>query len=279
MESNWLEINRQFWDAATPYHVSSDFYAQDEFLKGKSSMNEIELHSLGDVRGKKILHLQCHFGQDSLSLQRMGALVTGVDFSVVAIRQATDTARALALDTTFIQSDVYSLPDILNDSFDIVFASYGVLGWLPDIKRWADVIDHFLKPGGKLVLVEFHPALWMLDSEFRQIGYDYFNTAPITETVAGTYADRSAPMKKETISWNHSLSEVMTALLKNKLRITSFQEYDHSPYACFPNMAAEAPGQYRFLHVTNQIPMLYALVAEKEGLSAALYYFVFLFFF
>ena len=157
---NYLEINRKSWNAKVEPHLKSDFYFVDEFLNGKTSLNSIELEILGDVSGKEILHLQCHFGQDSISLSRMGAKVTGIDLSDKAIEAAQDLAQKCGTDTSFLVSDVYELPKILDKKFDIVYTSYGTIGWLPDLEKWAEVISHFLKPGGKFVFVEFHPFVW-----------------------------------------------------------------------------------------------------------------------
>jgi 2-polyprenyl-3-methyl-5-hydroxy-6-metoxy-1,4-benzoquinol methylase len=187
---NYLEMNRAGWNAKTPVHVNSAFYDMPGFLAGNTSLKDLELGLLGDVKGKRVLHLQCHFGQDSLSLARMGAHVTGVDFSDVAIEKATSLAAELQLDATFIHSDVYSLKEHLSGSFDIVFTSYGTIGWLPDLKLWADIVQYFLKPGGQFVMVDFHPVVWMFDERFQSVTYSYFNTGPIVERSEGTYADR-----------------------------------------------------------------------------------------
>lgn len=263
-QESYLEVNRKFWDEATPYHLISDFYSQKKFYKSRQSLHDIELDLLGDVSGKDILHLQCHFGQDTLSLQQMGARVTGVDFSSVALEAATHAAKELKLKPRFICSDVYSLKEKLSGQFDIVFTSYGVLGWLPDMERWAEIVSHFLKPGGMLVLVEFHPFIWMLDSEFRSIGYDYFNTKPIAETLPGTYAAPAAPLSNATVSWNHGLTEVISPLLASGLRLTAFREFDYSPYDCLPGLEQYEPGKFRFTHIKHRIPMVYALSALRE---------------
>src|SRR6187551_1118010 len=162
---NYLDINKASWNQRTAVHVASDFYGVDAFVKGKSSLQQIELGLLGDVAGKSILHLQCHFGQDTLSLARLGAKVTGVDLSDVAITEARKLARELGLSTDFICCNVYDLPQQLEQQFDVVFTSYGAIGWLPDLDRWAQIVRRFLKPGGRLVLVEFHPFVWMFDDQ------------------------------------------------------------------------------------------------------------------
>ncbi len=263
-DSGYIEKNRNSWNNKVDYHLSSEFYDVDGFLKGKNSLNDIELGLLGDINGKSILHLQCHFGQDSISLARMGAAVTGVDLSDKAINKAITLAEQTKIDTTFICCDLYDLPDHLNKKFDIVFTSYGTIGWLPDIDKWAALIAMYLKPGGKFVFADFHPVVWMFDYDFKTVAYNYFNSGPIIETDTGTYADRTAPISNETVSWNHSISEVLTALIKNGLEINSFLEFDYSPYNCFTAAVEFEPKKYRIEHLDNKIPMVYAIGAMKK---------------
>ena len=187
--NNYIEINRQSWNSRIETHIKSEFYDLDSFLKGRSSLNDIELNLLGDIKGKNVLHLQCHFGQDTISLSRLGAEVTGVDFSDKAIESARQIAKETGSNAKFICCDIYDLPNHLDEKFDIVFTSYGTIGWLPDLDKWAKVIANFLKPNGQFVFVEFHPVVWMFDDDFEKIAYSYFNTGAIVETENGTYAD------------------------------------------------------------------------------------------
>jgi SAM-dependent methyltransferase len=264
MEENYLEINRETWNKKTDVHINSEFYNQEGFLNGNNSLNKIELDLLGDIKGKSILHLQCHFGQDTISFSRLGAKATGVDLSDNAINKAREIAQKLNTDTQFICCDVYDLPNHLDQEFDIVFTSYGTVGWLPDLDKWAKVISTFLKPGGKFVFVDFHPVVWMFDDDFEKIGYNYFKDNPIIETVDGTYADKNAPISLKTVNWNHAISEVLTNLIENKLEINSFGEYDYSPYNCFNNTEEFEPKKYRIKHLENKIPMVYSIVATKK---------------
>jgi SAM-dependent methyltransferase len=233
------------------------------FLAGQSSLNVIEAGLLGDVRGKSVLHLQCHFGQDTLSLARSGAEVCGVDFSEQAIKKAKELSAELLLPANFICTDIYELPRHLDRQFDIVFTSYGVLGWLPDMQQWADIVCRYLKPGGTFVLVEFHPVAWMFDNDFTRIQYSYFNREVIEETEAGTYADESAPIELSSLSWNHDLGEVLQGLLSRGLKLEIFREFDYSPYNCFKNMTEFAPKKYYIKGLEGKIPLLYALKAIK----------------
>jgi ubiquinone/menaquinone biosynthesis C-methylase UbiE len=263
-EDNYIAINKKAWDAKTDYHAASDFYDVPGFLAGRNTLNDIELALLGDVRGKTVLHLQCHFGQDTLSFSRMGAAATGVDFSETAVEKGKELAEQLGLDTKFICCDVYSLPNVLNEQFDIVFTSYGTIGWLPDVDKWALVVSKFLKPGGRFVFAEFHPVVWMFDNDFTKVTYNYFKDDAIIEEETGTYAEKGADTRSETINWNHSIAEVLSGLLKHGLTIEKFNEYDYSPYNCFSHLEEFAPGKFRVKHLGNNIPMVYSILALKQ---------------
>jgi SAM-dependent methyltransferase len=260
---DYLEINKTAWNKKTPVHIGSKFYDMPAFLRGESSLKSLELGLLGDVSGKRILHLQCHFGQDTLCLARMGAAVTGVDLSDVAIQKARELEDELKLGATFINCDLYSLKDHLRGTFDIIFTSYGTVGWLPDLNRWADIVQHFLKPGGSFVMVEFHPLVWMFDETFKEVVYSYFNTGAIVEKVDGSYADFAADISYETVSWNHPVSEILQSLLDAKLRLTEFKEWDYSPYACFRDVNEDEPGVYRIKHWGRKMPMVYGIKSVK----------------
>ena len=262
---NYKESNRIAWNQRVEPHLQSELYDVEEFKQGKTSLNKIELDLLGDIKGKSVLHLQCHFGQDSLSLARMGAKVIGVDLSDAAIETARKLNTELGLDAEFVCCDVYDSPNHINQQFDMVFTTYGTIGWLPDMDKWAEVIAHFLKPGGKLVFVEFHPAGWMFDDDLTHVAYNYFNADTIVETTEGTYADRNAPIKTETVSWNHDLGEVLTALLSKGLKIESFKEYDYSPYNVFRDMEQVGDRMYRLKKMGNRLPMVYSVVCNKKN--------------
>ncbi len=263
-EHNYVAVNRQSWNNRTEAHLKSEFYDMEGFLKGNTSLNDIELKLLGDIRGKSILHLQCHFGQDSISLSRLGAKVTGIDLSDKAIDSARQIAQQTQTDTKFICCDIYDLPKHLDEQFDIVFTSYGTIGWLPDLDRWAKIISTFLKPGGQFVFVEFHPVVWMFDDDFDKIGYRYFNSGAIIESENGTYADKEADISQDYVCWNHGISEVLNSLIRNSLELKSFDEFDYSPYNCFAKTVEFAPKQYRIVHLEDKIPMVYSLVAQKK---------------
>lgn len=261
----YFELNREAWNRKTEVHLHSDFYDQQAFLQGKNTLNPIERNLLGDVTGLRILHLQCHFGQDSISLARLGAQVTGVDLSDTAITLARQLTSQTQTDAQFVCCNVYDLLQQLHEKFDLVFTSYGTIGWLPDLQCCAQVIAHFLKPNGRFVFVEFHPVVLMFDNDFKRITYRYFNSGPLLETETGTYADPAAELTLTTVGWNHGLAEVLSPLLQNGLALRQFEEFDYSPYPCFKHTEAVGPRQYRIKHLGNQLPMVYALVAEKVG--------------
>lgn len=265
MEPDYLEINRKAWNAKVPVHVNSAFYDVKGFLAGVKTLNNIELSLLGDINGKSILHLQCHFGMDTISLARLGAHATGVDFSEAAIAQARELATKTNTSAEFICCDVYALPQLLDKQFDIVFTSYGTIGWLPDMHKWADVVNSFLRPCGHFIIAEFHPVVWMFSNDFTSIQYSYFNKDAIVETLEGTYADRNAPIEAQEIGWNHDLGEVLGALLQQKLLLVSFFEYDYSPYACFSRSVEVSAGKYQIEGLEGKIPLVYALKMQKSG--------------
>jgi ubiquinone/menaquinone biosynthesis C-methylase UbiE len=201
---------------------------------------------------------------DSISLARRGGMVTGIDLSDQSIKQAKDLNERSGTKVDFILSDVYSLPQNLNKQFDIIFTSYGTVGWLPDMDKWAGVIQHFLKPGGKFIMVEFHPVVWIFDDNFKEIIYKYSDIDPIIEDLEGTYTNREADIKNRSVSWNHGLGTVLNALLKKGLTIDSFQEYDYSPYDCFNNTIEIEEGKFQIKGLEDKIPMLYSLTIRKN---------------
>jgi len=260
---DYLNTNRNSWNVWAEANFDSDFYDVPGFLAGRNSLNAIELELLGDVSGKSILHLQCHFGQDTLSLARMGARVTGVDFSETAIEKARALAEDMKLDAEFICCDVYSLKSILDTQFDIVFTSYGTIGWLPDLDKWADIVSTFLKDKGHFVFAEFHPVVWMFDDDFEKVVYPYKKSGPIVDEEVATYADRDSDTKGNFIGWNHGIGEVLNNLIAHGIRIDRFNEYDYSPYNCFKGTEEFEPGKFRIKKWGNNLPMVYSLLGTK----------------
>ena len=260
---NYEEINKHSWNNRVDVHMNSEFYDMDAFKEGKSSLNDIELELLGDVKDLKILHLQCHFGQDTISLSRMGAQMTGVDLSDKSIEKARELSAELEQDIRFINCNVVNLKEHCDDKFDLIFTSYGTIIWLPDLDEWAEIVSSFLKPGGKFIIVDFHPVVWMFDDDFTRIQYNYFNTGPINEFESGTYADQQADISQQIVCWNHSTSETLNALISKGLIISAFHEYDYSPYNCLSHMKKYDDRVYRIEKFDNKIPLVFAITAEK----------------
>jgi SAM-dependent methyltransferase len=261
-ETKEVRSNRELWDNLARVHVGSQFYDVPSFLKGKSSLGSIELDQLGDVRGKSILHLQCHFGLDTLSLARLGASVTGVDFSEVAIENARELNNRLGLDAKFVQADVNQLDKALEGEFDIVYASFGVIGWHSDLVKWARIAAHFLKKDGKFCFAEFHPVLWMFSDDHSKVAYSYFKSDPIISENEKSYANRDVARMGTSYCWNHSLGEFFHALESHGLKIKNFKEYDYSPYGFFQD-ATEEDGRYYIKGLEHMLPLAYALTATR----------------
>ena len=263
---DFIEINRKAWDQKVAVHMASDFYDVNGFKQGDTSLRKIEIPLLLPFKGQRILHAQCHFGLDTLSMERMGMQVMGVDFSEEAIKQAQILAEQVELSSDFICDDVLTLEKVPNETFDLVYSSYGVVGWLNDLTKWASNLFSKLRSGGSLLLVDFHPFIWTLDDDFKGFHYDYFKGAPIIEQEEYTYTDdkKEIPLNTKTVSWNHSLSEIFQALKKAGFIITDFDEYDYSPYPCFPHLKKRAEQEYVFEHIQPRIPMVYHIRAEKK---------------
>ena len=262
--NDYFAANKDLWNKRTAVHKDSSFYNLKGFKNGDTVLTPIELNELGNVNGKTLLHLQCHFGMDSLDWARRGAIVTGADLSDAAIRTAEELNDELGLKARFICSNVYDLTDELAETFDIVFTSYGTIGWLPDLDKWAAVIVNHLKPGGTFYIAEFHPVMWMFDDDFTHIKYYYDNREVIVTENEGTYTDRSAAIKAKEYSWNHSISEVLNALIQAGLKIELFNEHMYSPYPCFQNMVETENGKWHIRGMEGKIPMVYSVRAIKQ---------------
>ena len=193
----------------------------------------------------------------------MGAKVTGIDFSDEAIDFAQNLAKELEMRTEFICANVYDFELAKKNSFNTVFNSYGIVGWLPDLKKWAKVIHENLAEKGRFILVDFHPALWMFNDDFNDIEYSYFNDDPYIEITKGSYADSSNDKKTTSIWWSHSLSEITMAFINEGFSLTNFKEYNYSPFDCFKHTTCIGKDKYRIKHLEQKIPMVYAMVFEK----------------
>lgn len=260
---NYIKTNKAAWESRTAIHIKSDFYNFEGFMQGESSIPSLDYKLLGSLADKSLLHLQCHFGMDTLSIARGGtARTVGVDFSESAIAKARELNIGLGLNAEFICSDIYKLPEMLDEQFDIVYTSYGVIDWLKDLDEWAKIIDRCLRPGGRFVMVEFHPMLWMFGEDLKTIEYAYFREEPYIQT-EGTYTGDGEGVVSETVNWTHGVAEPVNALLKTGLRIESFTEYFHSPVNLFGRMIQTGDMEYKLKGYEDIVPLLYSVTAKK----------------
>jgi len=265
-----IEENRKHWDEVAEKHPKTNHYNIDSFLQGKSTLLPLEQEEVGAVSGKDILHLQCHFGLDTLSWAREGAQVTGVDFSSNAIQKARELAVQSGLDnkSEFIESDIYDLPKIHESQYDVVYTSYGVLGWLPDLSEWANVIYHHLRPGGSFYIAELHPFAMMLPADFdgQETNFyaPYFTPdEPLSYQATGTYADEDLDLEHESRNhWTHGLGEIITALVDTNLQLDFVNEHTFTPFKQFEQMEQDENGCWRFCnHI--EIPLTVSIKAQK----------------
>jgi SAM-dependent methyltransferase len=269
--NEYTEANRRHWDEVVPYHVRSLEYDVDGFRGGQSRLKPVERAELGDVRGKTLLHLQCHFGLDTLSWAREGAIVTGADFSGPAIEAARALAKETGIDARFVLSDIYSLPSNLSGQFDIVFTSYGALTWLPDIREWAKVAAHFVRPGGVFYLVEFHPVAQAFDDDPAapdlRLRYPYFPTGgPVRVEEDGTYADRGARISNRVFyCYPFTVADVVTALIDAGLRLDYLHEFPFTTFPYLPLMTKTDEMTYRLTDNDGSIPLMFSLKAMKPA--------------
>ena len=259
-----FETNRKTWNTKVAIHAKSDFYDLKKFKKGKSSLNVYEIKALGNVTKKKLLHLQCHFGLDTLSFARMGANCTGIHISDKAIALAKQLNNELKLDAKFVCCNVLDTSQHLTEKFDIVITSYGTIGWLPDLKPWAKMISERLKPRGYFYIVEFHPIAWMFDYTFSPpiMKYGYQQKGAIYEEYQGTYADKNSKMISKEYGWNHSLGEVITSLSKAGLHIEYLKEHPASPYDIFPGLLKNDEGMFEL--PSKMYPLIFEVKAIKK---------------
>jgi SAM-dependent methyltransferase len=281
--SPYYEANRARWDESVPIHVVSQGYDVDGFLRGEKSLYALEMAEVGDVRGKRLLHLQCHFGVDTLNWARLGAQVTGLDFSGPAVEQARALARQIGFeDATFVQANLYDARDAVKGQFDIVYTGIGALCWLHDIREWARIVAHFLAPGGFLYLYEGHPILWTLDQERDDqalvILEPYFELPKPSEYEGEyTYVDGPALKNTKDYEWNHGIGEIVTALIDAGLTLEFLHEHREMAWAGLPWMSPNdgevASGTSHQRRTSwslppeqrDKVPLMYSLRARKPA--------------
>lgn len=267
-----VRANNALWDEWTKIHERSAFYDLAGFKRGGIRLSDEELAEIGPVEGLDVLHLQCHFGMDTLSFARLGARVTGADFSQAAVDLATSIAAEIgATDARFVRSDLYDLPDALDGDFDLVYTSRGVLGWIPDIRRWADVVARFVRPGGRFYITEIHPVAQAFENEGvvpgeLRLAYPYWeHREPLAFPVVGSYADPEAEVRTPTeYGWDHGLGEIVTALVDAGLRIRSLREF---PFVAWKlDFLVDSPeGGWRLPPGTpGELPLSFSILASKD---------------
>lgn len=232
-----LGANRSNWDERTTVHLEA--YPVQAFKAGESTLRGIERAEVGEVAGKALLHLQCHFGLDTLSWARLGSRVTGVDFSARAITAARSLADELGIEARFLCSDVYSLPDVLAGQFDIVVTSYGVITWLPDIHRWAQVAAHFVRPGGFLYVIDGHPLTHLIEDsgEWLQPDAGYFEREPERVERHGSYVGEPSTFEHPvTYQWQHTFGDITSAVIDAGLQLEFLHEWPVAAYQAFEPM-------------------------------------------
>jgi 2-polyprenyl-3-methyl-5-hydroxy-6-metoxy-1,4-benzoquinol methylase len=262
-----VAANRAYWDELVPVHVASDYYDHDGFLAGRCSLQPWELDEVGDVSGKHLVHLQCHFGHDTISWARRGARATGIDFSRPAIEQARRTAEALGVDVRFVVSDVGGAQEALGGAtFDVVYTSHGVLTWLPDIDRWSATVASLLRPGGFAYISEFHPLLWVVDDEEPRLGGDYFQTKPVRYEEPGSYAARDAPTEANvTYEWQHTLADIVSALTFRGLAVEMLRERPFTLWNCLAWLERRDDGTWWPVEGAPRIPLMFSLRARRPA--------------
>jgi SAM-dependent methyltransferase len=267
--------NLALWDERAPAHAASPDYAFARFASDPGFLSNVvrfDLPRLDDISGLRGVHLQCHIGTDTVSLSRLGACMTGLDFSSAGLAEGRRLAQLAQADVEFVEGDVYDAVDLLGaEAFDLVFTGIGALYWLPDIRRWAHVVAALLRPGGRLFVREGHPVLWALD-EIAQDGrlvveYPYFERKePTVWDEPGTYVETDAVLQ-HTVShvWNHGLGEIVTALFEAGMQLTNLEEHDSVPWEAFPgHMQRLAGDEWRLADRPWRIPHTYTLQAVKS---------------
>ena len=271
---DYRDVNRANWDDRVAAHAASPDYAVSRFTDDPAFLSEVvsfDRARLGDIAGLDAVHLQCHIGTDTVSLARLGAKMTGLDFSAPALEQGRRLAEAVGVDVEFVESDLYGAPDALGrERFDLVYTGIGALCWLPDIRRWAEVVASLLRPGGRLFIREGHPILWALTDPRKDgllvIEYPYFEQAePMVWDEAGTYVETDVVFTHNvTHEWNHGIGEIVSAVLAAGLELTALEEHDSVPWDALPGQMTDiGGGEFRLTDRPERVPHTYTLQARR----------------
>jgi SAM-dependent methyltransferase len=275
VDDDYRALNKAGWDERAPAHAASPGYHLDEFRGDPAYLSEVvrfDLPLLGDVAGLRGVHLQCHIGTDTISLARLGARMTGLDFSPAAVEQARALSEEVGAGVDFVEADVYDAAQVLPPGeFDLVFTGIGALCWLPSVARWAEVVQQLLKPGGRLFIREGHPVLWALADPLPdgrlELEYPYVEREePVIWEEGGTYVETEVEFQhNRTMEWNHGLGEIVTALLDQGLTLDALVEHDSVPWDAFPGFTEELPGgEFRLKDRPWRLPHSYTISATKR---------------
>lgn len=268
-----VEVNRRNWDERAELHAESEEYGIQRFRDDPEHLSDVvrfDIPRLGDVHGLQAVHLQCHIGTDTVSLARLGAHMTGLDFSAASLEVARRVAAEAGADIDFVHAEVYDAPALLGAGrFDLVYTGIGALCWLPDVDRWAHVVSSLLRPGGRLFIREGHPVLWALDYEDPArlvLDYPYFEVAePLVESEEQSYVATAEPLRNSTThSWNHGLGEIVTAVLDNGMRLTQLVEHDSVPWNPLPTQMVRRGDEWVLAERPERMPLTYTLQALKR---------------
>jgi SAM-dependent methyltransferase len=262
------DANRRLWDEWAEINARSELYRLPQFKAGEIKLHPLERAELGEVRGKTLLHLMCHFGMDTLSWARLGAVVTGVDFSPEAIRMARDLSAEVGVPGRFLCTDLYELPRHLDEQFDVVYTSYGVLSWLPDLAGWAQLVARYLRPGGTFYIAEIHPTALLFSESVNapewRVQYDYFETGVLSLPDEGCYSDRSARSSEPVhYEWTYRLGDLLSVLIEVGLRIEFVREHPFTVYQALPFFERREDGYWHAPEGMPRVPMLFSLRAIK----------------
>jgi len=265
-----INVNRRNWDERVAIHVrdTTGFYTLDRFRAGESPLHGIEAAELGDVRGKRVLHLQCHIGLDTLRLARLGAVVTGLDFSGAAVEAARGLAEETGLKADFVQGTVDEAPRLTPGPFDLVFTTWGALCWLPDMRIWARVVASVLAAGGELYCADAHPGFSMLQEVAGRLmpKYDFQTPAdrPLEFDDVTTYTgDPTVLAHQSTREWIHPLSAILGGLIDAGLTITMFREHESLPWQAVPMLVPTPDQRWRLPDGHPRVPLSFSVRAKK----------------
>ncbi len=272
--ADYRAVNHANWESRVRHHAASDEYRLQQYRSDPELLSEVvtfDLPRLGSIEGLDVVHLQCHIGTDTISLARLGARVTGLDFSSSALAVAAELAESAGNAVDYVEADLYDATEALGaERFDLVYTGVGALCWLPDVNRWAATVASLLRPGGELFIREGHPVLWAMDDprpdELLVLAFPYFETTGVHFSEPDTYVGQDAPLESpDIVHFNHGLAEIFNALWNAGMEITLFEEHDSVPWnALGDQMHDVGGGEYRLIDQPERLAASYTLRARKR---------------